>query len=119
MGGIDWGHLLWEFDGRINRAKWWTVILVTSFVVTLVWSLFLVLDPSPWLWAIATLVTLFAIWPALAGHVKRFHDRNKSGWWVLIGFVPLIGSIWLLVELGFLSGSPGENDFGPDPLASS
>ena len=34
-------------------------------------------------------------------YVKRFHDRDKSGWWVLIGLIPIIGVIWLLIELGF------------------
>jgi uncharacterized membrane protein YhaH (DUF805 family) len=50
--------------------------------------------------------------------IKRFHDRDKSGWWLLISLVPLIGPLWLLVELGFLQGSEGANRFGPDPLAA-
>ena len=45
--------------------------------------------------------------PAIIVHIKRFHDRDKSGWWVLIGLVPIIGAIWLLIELGFLKGTPG------------
>ena len=118
MGSIDWGHLLWEFSGRINRAKWWLAILVTSFFVTLTWSVW-ALRPSAWLATLATLVTLFAAWPAFAAHIKRFHDRNKPGWWVLIGFIPLIGSVWLLVELGFLTGSADDNDYGPNPLPVS
>jgi uncharacterized membrane protein YhaH (DUF805 family) len=51
--------------------------------------------------------------------IKRFHDRDKSGWFVLISFIPVIGPIWLLIELGFLRGSAGDNRFGPDRLAAT
>jgi uncharacterized membrane protein YhaH (DUF805 family) len=59
-----------------------------------------------------------AIYPAIAVYAKRWHDRGKSGWWTLIILVPAIGSIWLLVELGFLRGTPGANKYGPDPLGA-
>ncbi len=48
-----------------------------------------------------------ASWPSLAVGVKRSHDRNRSGWFLLIGLIPIIGSIWLLIELGFLRGTIG------------
>ena len=48
----------------------------------------------------------------LAVYVKRFHDRGKSGWWVLIAFLPLIGFFWILIELGMLAGDPGPNTYG-------
>ena len=54
----------------------------------------------------------------LATATKRYHDRNKSGWWILIVFVPVIGAIWYFVECGFLRGTRGPNPYGPDPLAS-
>ncbi|MBA56842.1 MAG: DUF805 domain-containing protein [Pseudomonadales bacterium] len=53
-----------------------------------------------------------AIWMSLAVQVKRWHDRDKSGWWVLISFIPLIGPIWAFVENGCLAGTSGENRFG-------
>ncbi len=46
---------------------------------------------------------------------KRLHDRGKSGWWLLVGFVPVIGWAWLIVELFVLPGSPGDNRYGPHP----
>ena len=61
---------------------------------------------------------LAATWISIAVGIKRFHDRNKSGVWILIIFVPLIGSLWYLIECGFLRGTPGPNDYGPDPLAA-
>ena len=54
-------------------------------------------------------------WIGLAIQVKRWHDRNKSGWWCLIALVPYIGGLWQLVECGFLPGTQGRNDYGEDP----
>ena len=56
------------------------------------------------------------IWISFAVMVKRCHDRDKTGWFIFIMLVPLIGPIWLLVELGFLRGTTGPNRYGPDPL---
>ena len=53
---------------------------------------------------------------ATATNIKRWHDRDKSGWMVLILLIPLLGWLWSLIELGFLRGTEGENRFGPDPL---
>ena len=50
--------------------------------------------------------------------IKRWHDRDKSGWWSLIAFIPLIGFLWVLIECGFLAGTSGSNRFGEDPLAN-
>lgn len=49
----------------------------------------------------------------LSAVVRRYHDRGKSGLWFFICFVPLIGPIWQLVELGFLPGQRGDNEYGP------
>ena len=115
MGDIDWQHLLLRFDGRINRAKFWSGVgaLIVAYIVILV--LFFAIDSS----ALRTLLVLGFIalyWPSLAISIKRWHDRDKSGWWVLIGLVPVIGGIWALVETGFLAGTSGPNQYGPDPL---
>lgn len=64
-------------------------------------------------------VLVFDIWAGLGLAVKRFHDRDKSGWWILIQLIPLVGAIWYIVETGFLPGTPGTNRFGPDPLLGS
>ena len=60
------------------------------------------------------LLNAVVLWSALAVSAKRWHDRNKSGWWALLQFVPVIGTLWTLVENGFLRGTPGPNRFGPD-----
>ena len=63
------------------------------------------------------IVTLILIWPSLAVQAKRWHDRNKSAWWILINFVPIIGPLWSLIENGFLPGDIGSNKYGEDPYA--
>lgn len=127
-----------SFDGRIPRKTFWLaflVMLIISWVLQLiVFSIFgvsmMAMDPNmtPEQQSVAAMesmsgmmiplgiVILLTLWPSLAVYTKRWHDRNKSGWWSLILFVPLIGSIWMLVELGFLRGTEGANRFGADPI---
>ncbi len=120
MGDIDWQHLLFAFDGRINRGKFWAGILA-SWVIALVVGgiiggiLYQIASGLGWLVWVAVYAGL--IWVGLAISVKRWHDRDKSGWWILIGFVPIIGGLWALIETGFLEGTKGDNQYGPDPLA--
>lgn len=61
-------------------------------------------------------LSLYLFSVRVAINVKRWHDLNKSGWWQLIELIPIIGSIWTVVKLGFLKGTDGPNRFGPDPL---
>ena len=129
--------LFLSFNGRINRAKWWLGLLVLFIVQMVLWmilgSMFGLsamgsFDPNDPAAAEAMMgqMSTFAIpmliliavmlYPTLALYAKRWHDRNKSGWWSLIMVVPMVGAIWILVELGILRGTDGDNDYGPDPL---
>ena len=65
---------------------------------------------------VTLIVALAGIWVALAVGAKRCHDRDRSGWFQLIMLIPIVGGLWLLIELGFLRGTIGENRFGPDPV---
>jgi uncharacterized membrane protein YhaH (DUF805 family) len=68
--------------------------------------------------ALLLIVTVpVAIWAGWALAVKRVHDRDHNWYFVLIGLIPLVGSIWLFVELQFLKGTEGDNRFGANPLA--
>ena len=59
--------------------------------------------------------SLAVLWPALAITAKRWHDRNRSAWWILINLVPVIGSLWTFVECGLMPGTAGPNRYGPAP----
>ncbi len=62
------------------------------------------------------IVNLLLLWPAIAISAKRWHDRDRSAWWVLLALVPVIGWLWMLLDNGFLRGTPGRNRYG-EPAA--
>ena len=64
------------------------------------------------------MLALVLFWSLIAIQVKRWHDRDKSGWWIFINIIPFIG-FWALIENGFLRGTEGKNRFGEDPLERS
>ena len=121
-----------SFQGRIRRKTWWLAyvlpligISILATVLDIALGFVSLEDAQPaegyavqtsgiGVFGIAALV--LSIWGGLAGQVKRWHDRDKSGWFVLVNFIPLVGAIWVLVEVGFLRGTAGPNRFGPDPL---
>ena len=115
---MDWGYLFTSFEGRINRGKFWAgyvaLWIATGIVVGLL-SAFL--GDSASFWILYFIAVAFLVVVGLAVQVKRWHDRGKSGWWVLIALIPLIGPLWALIETGFLPGTNGPNEYGPDPLA--
>ena len=128
---MDLKNLYLSYRGRINRQPYWLgnlAFALVYFVVTLslIWSsgLFSVdfkdqnaiqAAMSSVSWPL-NIFNLISIWPAYALLAKRWHDRDKSGWWSLIIFVPIIGAVWVFVECGFLRGTDGPNRFGDDPL---
>ena len=117
---MDWNYLFTNFDGRISRQPFWigTIALwVVSIALSILASI-IVGATSTAMTFIQIVIGLALLYPSLAVAVKRFHDRDKSGWWVLIILIPVIGFIWYLVELGCLPGTPGPNRFGPDPLGT-
>lgn len=58
---------------------------------------------------------IFSFWPGSALLVKRWHDRNKSGWYYFIQLIPVVGWVWTFIEAGCMRGTVGENRYGPDP----
>jgi Predicted membrane protein len=119
-GGRDWKSLYLSFDGRATRREYWLFYilpyLVLSFVAIFIDDATGNTNPDSGLGLFSTLFSLAAIWPSLAISVKRSHDRNRSGWFVLVFLIPIV-FLWPFVELGFLRGTIGPNRFGPDPLA--
>ena len=118
---MDWNNLYLNYDGRCNRKPYWLgsfVLGLIQIAVVLLIALILGMayDSSSFN-ALEGVMSLVFLYPALAVTTKRWHDRDKSGWWSLILFVPIIGAIWMLVECGVLRGTMGPNRFGPDPLA--
>jgi uncharacterized membrane protein YhaH (DUF805 family) len=120
---MDWKYLLTSFSGRINRAKFWAgvgvlwVVTIVAQIIDAVTGMVLIpLQDGQGFGPLTTIMLLVSIYVGLALYTKRWHDRDKSGWWSLIMLVPIVGAIWLLVECGILPGTKGPNRFGPDPL---
>jgi uncharacterized membrane protein YhaH (DUF805 family) len=113
---MDYKTLLFSFEGRINRKPYWMFFLCAILLNIAAVALSMVLGKTMGMIFVAA-YSIALVWFGLAVSVKRWHDRDKSGWWVLISLVPLIGTIWVLIENGFLKGTEGQNRFGPDPLA--
>ncbi|MEH2474052.1 uncharacterized membrane protein YhaH (DUF805 family) [Nitrobacteraceae bacterium AZCC 2161] len=149
---MDWSTLLFSFKGRINRGKYWLAILIYMLVwvafvaAALMWlgglnteNLFSIAGAGLLIWLALIVLIVAGTWSGFATGIKRLHDRDKSGWWILVfwlgpsalsgiassradsSFVFHIAAfavtIWGFVELGCLRGTPGPNEFGPDPLA--
>ena len=99
------------FSGRARRAEYWQFTLF-YFILNIVVS---VIDATTMENGILTLLVGLALFlPALGVAVRRLHDTNRSGWWILIIFIPIVGTIWYIVLCCFDS-TPGENRFGPNP----
>ena len=145
---MSMSQLLFSFTGRLNRKPYWltalclmVIFLVLIAVVFVVGGASILAGDLSGLGAMLIVLVLAYIpllWIGLALGAKRLHDRNKSGWWlVLFWVVPAILqgigeqidgigliftlagfalSIWGLVEIGFLRGTVGPNQYGPDPL---
>ena len=112
----NYSELLFTFDGRINRAPFWSGVIIVLALEMVVVSMMLTIRTTA-IMGLGFILLLVLLWPAFALTVKRFHDRGKSGWWVLMWFVPIIGSLWVFIECGFLRGDDHENEYGADPLA--
>jgi uncharacterized membrane protein YhaH (DUF805 family) len=143
---MDWAHLFFNFNGRINRSKYWLAMLVYGGIYIVLALLGYVTDQSAIYQAINGMLNIVIFISSLAVGVKRLHDRSKSGWYlVLFYIVPgllvtaaiVIGilmedymmiasvlglaafaiGVWAFVEMGCLRGSIGPNQYGPDPIA--
>jgi uncharacterized membrane protein YhaH (DUF805 family) len=98
------------FSGRSSRSAYWWWILF--YVLVLIGAS--ILDAAAKTVVIAGLVWLAFFLPNLAVLVRRLHDTDRSGWWVLIGLIPLIGAIVLIVFACIDSGPPNKYGTGPD-----
>jgi uncharacterized membrane protein YhaH (DUF805 family) len=115
-------QLLFSFDGRIRRTNYWLGALgagaAYGVVLGICFTIMMMGRDSPLAMVgglLCLVVYFFLLWTALALQIKRWHDRDKSWVWIFIAFIPLVGPIWALVEVGFLDGTPGPNRFGPSP----
>jgi uncharacterized membrane protein YhaH (DUF805 family) len=112
---------LFSFNGRSNRGAYWAVSFVSFFIlaaaVTVLDAVFPGVGEGPSNVALVTMCILLLPlgWIGLAVQIRRCHDQNRSGWIMLFGLIPYIGAICLVLVLGLVSGTAGENDYGIEP----
>ena len=107
-----------DFSGRARRKEFWLFYLfVTLLGVVIAFLDGLLVVASSGSYTVTLLSYIFAfgiLIPSVAVAVRRLHDTNRKGWWLLIYFIPLIGLIWLIV-LWCFRGNPEENKYGNIP----
>jgi uncharacterized membrane protein YhaH (DUF805 family) len=117
---MDWNYLFTSMEGRISRQPFWighAILTVTSWLANLIIS---GIFGNGMIGGLLSLImALLLLYPLIALAAKRWHDRDKSGWWNLTLLIPLFGWLWYSVECGFLAGTPGPNRFGRDPLGNA
>ncbi|WP_417629010.1 DUF805 domain-containing protein [Pararhodobacter aggregans] len=103
------------FQGRAPRSEYWYWVLFV-LLGTIVFSAadYAVLGNSNGL--ISGIFSLVILLPGLAVSVRRLHDIGRSGWWLLLSLIPLIGIIILIVWM-IRESDPGDNEFGPNPFS--
>jgi len=101
------------FSGRSQRAEYWYFVLV-NLIISFIFT-FLDRVTGTGIGNILSIIYSLAILvPGIAVAIRRLHDVGKSGWWLLIAFIPLVGTIWLIV-LFATDSNPGDNTYGPNP----
>lgn len=107
-----------DFSGRSRRKEYWMFILGVLIAAIVLGVIEGVLGLSGMVGGVygplTTIFLLAIIVPSIAVQVRRFHDQDKSGWFVLIGFIPLLGGLIVLVFM-CLEGTKGANSYGEDP----
>ena len=113
---------IYTTEGRLNRLRFWKYYVTWLLISTVIGFVlgfflgFLTIDPK------SSLVTVpVGIWSFVAGvgkimiNIRRLHDLNKSGWWLLLAFVPIVNFIFMLY-VWLMPGTNGWNRYGADPL---
>ncbi|MEU8519970.1 DUF805 domain-containing protein [Streptomyces sp. NBC_01216] len=98
------------FSGRARRKEFWMFVLF-SFIASVVLS---IVDSAIGMQLLGTIYFLAILIPSLAVTARRLHDTGRSGWWMLIGLIPLVGFIVLVVFCAS-EGDQQENAHGPNP----
>lgn len=105
------------FEGRARRKEYWYFVLFCLLAIvalSIVDGIAGTFDEEAEIGLFGGLFILATVLPSIAVTVRRLHDTNRSGWWVLINFIPIVGALVVLV-FTLQDSQPGANRFGPNP----
>ena len=107
--------------GRAPRSEYWwfQAMFVPFFLFVVIMSEAENLESSSeliiWFYLLCFVIVIISLIPVITVTIRRFHDTNKSGWYFLLGFIPLVGSLIVTVMM-IPEGTKGKNKYGPNPL---
>jgi len=107
------------FSGRAQRAEYWYFLLFSTLiliVLSVIDSMTGSYNEETGWGLLSGLYSIAVLLPSIAVGARRLHDISRSGWWLLIGMIPLIGTIVLIVFFA-QDSTPGDNAYGPNPKA--
>lgn len=110
-----------NFEGRARRQEYWMFVLfnlIFIIAIAMVSGFLASIFDAPAFMGLYIIYVFGIFIPSLAVAVRRLHDTGKSGWFYLVGLIPLIGGIWLLI-LFVTEGDKGPNQYGPDPKSEN
>ena len=106
------------FNGRARRKEYWYYVLfslIISIVLIFIDQAIGTFDMEAGIGALSGIYALAVLIPGIAVTIRRLHDTDRTGWWILLFLIPLIGPLVLLVFM-ILDSSPDENQYGPNPV---
>ena len=110
-------------DGRNARGRYWVTALIEFVVLFGYCVLIYSKDKMTFannLLSFTSLCVIGAVtWVSLINRIRRYHDLDKSGFWIFFALIPIVGPMWQFIELGFRRGTQGDNSYGPGPYATS
>jgi len=105
--------------GRASRSDYWLRLYLPYmgiYIIAIILDVVLGTFSSETGYGVISAITgLLFFWPMICVQIKRCHDRNRSGWFMLVFLIPLV-NLWPAIEIAFLKGTDGSNRFGEDPV---
>ena len=106
------------FTGRARRSEyWWFALfgLIVGIVANLIDTVLGTMSEDTNVGVLGTIVSLALLLPTLAVAIRRLHDTSRTGWWILIGLIPIVG--WIVLIVFYVQDSHADNQYGPSPKA--
>jgi uncharacterized membrane protein YhaH (DUF805 family) len=108
------------FTGRARRSEyWWFALfgLIVSIVADLIDAMLGTMSDDTNVGVVGGIVGLALLLPSIAVAIRRLHDTSRTGWWILIGLIPIVG--WIVLIVFYVQDSHPDNKYGPSPKAAS
>ncbi|QDT28842.1 Inner membrane protein YhaH [Gimesia panareensis] len=105
-----------DISGRARRKEYWMFVLINMLIAIVIWILGAIIGDTKGLISVSLsgLYSLFIFLPYWTVTIRRLHDTNKSGWWILINLIPFFGQIIMFIFM-VIDSDPDTNSYGPNP----